>query len=427
MKNDSVVPTGLNNNGSLLQALGPGIMMAAAAVGGSHLVASTQAGAQFGWSLLLVLLLVNLFKYPFFIYSTRYTAATGETVLHGYLRLGRGYLFAFWVLNLLTSVLNIAGVSLISGSLALNLGLPSDWDPEYISIGISTLCAAIIIFGHYKLLDHVTKFIMFALSVATLTAVIMAVMKGGARIEGFEATSPWTLASVGFLVQFMGWMPAPIDVSIWPSLWIMSREKETGYRASMSHAMTDFHIGYIGTTVLAVFFLSLGVLVMYGSGQGFSPQGGKFAQEFLNLYAGSIGTWSRPIVAVAAFATMFSTTLTCVDGYPRALAVSSALLIGDEKRWRLFHVLWILICLVSAFVVTLFFIQNLGQMLFLAMVVSFLTSPVFAWINFKVICSEGVPEAARPGPGMKGLSWAGLIFLTGSALMFLYWWLKLTP
>lgn len=410
-----------------MQALGPGILMAAAAVGGSHLVASTQAGARFGWSLLLVLLLVNLFKYPFFMYSTRYTAATGETVLHGYLRLGKSYLFAFWMLNLLTSVLNIAGVSLISGSLALNLGLPQNWDPKYISIGISTLCAGIIIFGHYKVLDKVTKVIMFALSVATLTAVVMAVMKGGQRIEGFEAESPWTLASVGFLVQFMGWIPAPIDVSIWPSLWMMSRERETGYRASLKHAMCDFHIGYVGTTVLAVFFLALGVLVMFGSGQSFSPKGTQFAQEFLNLYAGSIGAWSRPLVAVAAFATMFSTTLTCVDGYPRALAVSSALLLNNEKRWRLFHVLWILICLISAFVVTLFFIQNLGQMLFVAMVVSFVTSPVFAWINFKVICSEAVPVQARPGAFMKALSWSGLVFLTVCTLGFVYWWIKLKP
>ena len=31
-----------------LRALGPGILMASAAVGGSHLIASTQAGALYG-------------------------------------------------------------------------------------------------------------------------------------------------------------------------------------------------------------------------------------------------------------------------------------------------------------------------------------------------------------------------------------------
>lgn len=49
-----------------MQALGPGILMATAAIGGSHLVASTQAGALFGWQLLWLILLVNILKYPFF-------------------------------------------------------------------------------------------------------------------------------------------------------------------------------------------------------------------------------------------------------------------------------------------------------------------------------------------------------------------------
>ncbi|HHK5999999.1 TPA: divalent metal cation transporter, partial [Neisseria subflava] len=38
---------------SKINALGPGIMMASAAVGGSHLIASTQAGALYGWQLAL--------------------------------------------------------------------------------------------------------------------------------------------------------------------------------------------------------------------------------------------------------------------------------------------------------------------------------------------------------------------------------------
>jgi Mn2+/Fe2+ NRAMP family transporter len=418
MKNDI-------NTGTLAQALGPGILMAAAAVGGSHLVTSTKAGAQFGWSLLIVMLLVNLFKYPFFMYGARYTAATGETILHGYRRLGKGYLLAFFLLNLVNAVFNIAGVSLISASLALNLGLPASWDPRILSLLISGGCAAIIIFGHYHLLDKVTKVIMLLLSLSTLFAVIVALTKGSQMIEGFEPNSPWTLASVGFLVQFMGWMPAPIDVGVWPSLWMMSREKETGYRASMKHAMIDFHIGYIGTTVLAVFFLALGALVMYGTGQSFSPEGGEFAKEFIQLYAQSIGEWAGPIVAIAAFITMFSTTLTCVDGYPRSLAVSLALFRGREERWKTYHIAWILFSISGAALIVFKFATNLGDMLFWAMVISFITSPVFAWINFKTIRAEWVPEEYRPGINLTVLSWSGLVFLSTCSLGFVYWWLWL--
>ncbi|WFB35370.1 hypothetical protein P3T73_14505 [Kiritimatiellota bacterium B12222] len=109
MQTASDVASDVKTQGSFVQALGPGILMAAAAVGGSHLVASTKAGAQFGWSLLIVMLVVNVFKYPFFLYGARYTAATGETILHGYPRLGKGYLLAFFLLNLVNTVFNIAG------------------------------------------------------------------------------------------------------------------------------------------------------------------------------------------------------------------------------------------------------------------------------------------------------------------------------
>ena len=45
-----------------LNALGPGILMATAAIGGSHLVASTQAGAIFGWQLFWLIVVVNVLK-----------------------------------------------------------------------------------------------------------------------------------------------------------------------------------------------------------------------------------------------------------------------------------------------------------------------------------------------------------------------------
>ncbi len=55
----------------LLQALGPGIMYAGAAIGVSHLVQSTRAGAGYGFALVWAVVAVHLFKYPFFEYGHR--------------------------------------------------------------------------------------------------------------------------------------------------------------------------------------------------------------------------------------------------------------------------------------------------------------------------------------------------------------------
>jgi Mn2+/Fe2+ NRAMP family transporter len=155
----------------LLKAIGPGILMAGAAIGGSHLVSSTQAGAKYGWSLLVLLLLANLFKYPFFLYGERYTAATGETILHGIRRMGKGFVGAYFLLNLVNAFLNIAGVAMITASLSINLGANRLGMPlAELTFSIAVVCAMIIIVGRYRLLDSIAKVVMVLLAASTLTA-----------------------------------------------------------------------------------------------------------------------------------------------------------------------------------------------------------------------------------------------------------------
>ena len=62
-----------------LKKLGPGLLFAGSAVGVSHLVQSTKAGANFGFGLIWALVLINIIKFPFFEFGPRYAAATGET------------------------------------------------------------------------------------------------------------------------------------------------------------------------------------------------------------------------------------------------------------------------------------------------------------------------------------------------------------
>ena len=52
---------------SLFKTLGPGILFASTAIGVSHLVQSTRAGAEYGLIMLVFVLLATIFKYPFFL------------------------------------------------------------------------------------------------------------------------------------------------------------------------------------------------------------------------------------------------------------------------------------------------------------------------------------------------------------------------
>ena len=48
------------------KTFGPGILFACTAIGVSHLVQSTRAGAEFGFMILGFVILANVLKYPFF-------------------------------------------------------------------------------------------------------------------------------------------------------------------------------------------------------------------------------------------------------------------------------------------------------------------------------------------------------------------------
>ncbi|KKX89040.1 membrane protein, partial [Vibrio parahaemolyticus] len=99
------------------RSLGPGILKASAAVGGSHPVASTKAGAIYGWHLAALILLVNLFKYPFFRAGVQYPMGTGLSLVEGSAGLGRPYLWLFLFLSVVSAVINTAALLMFSATL----------------------------------------------------------------------------------------------------------------------------------------------------------------------------------------------------------------------------------------------------------------------------------------------------------------------
>nr|NQU91606.1 divalent metal cation transporter [Bacteroidota bacterium] len=102
----------------IYKTIGPGILYAGAAVGASHLVLSTKAGAMYSFKLIWVILLIHLFKYPFFEFSYRYTAATGKSMLDGYRKLGKWAIVTFLILSFCTAIVNFAAVIKITSDLA---------------------------------------------------------------------------------------------------------------------------------------------------------------------------------------------------------------------------------------------------------------------------------------------------------------------
>lgn len=83
----------------LSKIIGPGVIFAASAVGVSHLVQSTRAGAVYGFAMLVFALAGLLAKYPAFLFAPSYAAATGKSILSSYRNQGIFALIFFFCLN----------------------------------------------------------------------------------------------------------------------------------------------------------------------------------------------------------------------------------------------------------------------------------------------------------------------------------------
>ena len=419
----------------LRRSIGPGILLAGACIGGSHLMSSTTAGARFGFALVGLILLTNLIKYPFLRVGSRFTAVTGLSLLEGFQQRNRTYLPLYLLVSLFTGTFTIAAVSFVAGLLLTNVPVLAQVNPFALAIAVLAASGLILFMGKYRALDRLSKLLVALLTLLTGVAALSLLLRGpaGDVASSWLAAdpSPWQMADLGFLIPLMGWMPGPVEMCVWPSLWMFSRARDSEHTASLKEAETDFNLGYGITVLTALFFVTLGAYTMYGSSESLLQGSGvAFAQNLIRLYTEAMGSWAAWIIIPAAFAAMFSTTLTCLDAYPRSISAIQGLLRGADRgdaapgpQSRRIGI-WILIHLLAALAALLWaYSGGIGvkDFVFGAMTGSFLTAPVFAWMAMDTMNCELVAWEHRDGPWMRGLSWFGLVFLIGFSLLFLGW------
>jgi Mn2+/Fe2+ NRAMP family transporter len=398
-----------------IQKLGPGLLFAGAAIGVSHLVQSTRAGADFGFGFIWALLLIHLVKYPFFQYGPRYASATGESLLEGYQKLGKWVLILYGLLTSLTMFTIQAAVTIVTAGIATSLF------GDFISVKVWTVvilsvCFIILNIGKYHFLDVMMKIIIISLTLTTLMATAMAIYNSNEAVS-FIQLLPKGSVEVTFLIAFMGWMPAPLDVSVWHSLWTTEKQKNSNEKQSPKTALLDFNIGYLGTIILGISFIALGALIMYPTGQSFSNSTGMFSVQLIEMYTQSLGNWAYIIIGIAAFTTMFSTTLTTLDASPRSMHKTTELVF--EKPFKNGYLIWSIVLILGTLCIYFYFLSEMGKLIKVATVLSFLTAPFYALTNYILISSKHTPKDWQPSKFMHFISCLGLLFLVGFSIWYL--------
>ena len=401
----------------LKKTLGPGILFASTAIGVSHLVQSTRAGANYGFGFLIFIIVANLFKYPFFEFASRYSNVTGTSIIEGYKTLGKWVLWAYLLITLISMFFITSAVGAVTAGFLQNLFLTS-------KLGILNhlvlflVCGSILSFGRYNSLDSLIKIIGFVLLISTLIAFLLVLIKGPVNDNLFPDVK-YIKSDILFIIALMGWMPTAVDLSSWNSLWTLERIKQTNFKPTLNQTIFEFNIGYLASAFLSLCFLTLGAYLMYGTENEFSNSSAIFASQVITLYAQSIGSWSYFIISISGFSIMFGTCIAVLDGYARSTKECFRLTFQKESKIPYYSIIIWVIILGSLIIISLFG-SSIKNLVDLATTISFLIAPFVAFANYKLVSIPYVGNKNSPKKWLKYLAIGGIIYLVGFGALFLY-------
>ena len=401
----------------LKKTLGPGILFASTAIGVSHLVQSTRAGANYGFGFLIFIIIANLFKYPFFEFASRYSNVTGKSIIEGYKSLGKWVLWVYMLITLISMFFITSAVGAVTAGFLQNLFKTSE-------LGILNhlvlflVCGSILSLGRYSYLDSLIKIIGFVLLLSTLIAFLLVLIKGPVSDNLFPDVN-YIKSDILFIIALMGWMPTAVDLSSWNSLWTLERIKQTNFKPTLNQTIFEFNIGYLSSAFLSLCFLTLGAYLMYGTGNDFSNSSAIFANQVITLYTQSIGSWSYLIISISGFSIMFGTCIAVLDGYARSARECFRLTFQKENKIPYYSIItWVIIF--GSLIIIYLFGSSIKNLVDLATTISFMIAPFVAFANFKLVSIPYVEKENSPQKWLKYLAIGGIFYLIGFGMLFLY-------
>ena len=407
----------LGNINWLKNTLGPGILFASTAIGVSHLVQSTRAGANYGFGLLIFIVIANLFKYPFFEFASRYSNSTGTSIIEGYRLLGKWVLWSYLIVTLISMFFITSAVGAVTAGFLQNL-LKTDYLGLWNHLVLFLICGSILTIGKYKYLDSLIKVIGSVLLLSTLIAFILVLFKGPVS-ENLFPKIDFIKTDILFIIALMGWMPTAVDLSSWNSLWTLERIKQTNFKPTLKQTIFEFNLGYLSSALLSICFLTLGAYLMFGTNNNFSDSSALFANQVIALYTDAIGSWSYLLISISGFSIMFGTCIAVLDGYSRSAKECFRLIFKKNKVIPFYEVtVWSIV--LGSMTIIFLFGSSIKNLVDLATTISFMIAPFVAFANYKLVSNTYLKDADTPELWLKYLAIGGILYLIGFGTLFIY-------
>ena len=307
--------------------MGPGMVLAALAIGSGELILTPRSGAQYGYALLWVVILTILYKVAFSEGLARLTIASGDDVFRAldWLPGPRHWAQYFIILVFFLDMIGYGGIALAVGSALV--GLFPGPDIRVVALCATAMVPVLLYTGSYRFFEK----IVLAMCVVLIAGVIYTVFQIPLPVEqiarGLVPSVPQD--SEGTIMGLMGWIGAGTTTLLYSS-WINEKigkaRNEEEYRRWLSTMRIDCLASYTLILAVSLSLLALGVATLHA--QGLVPEK-QHIMSTLSRMLDSVPR-GREVFLVVAFFALFSTIVSCIDGKSRAVA---SILTGISPRF----------------------------------------------------------------------------------------------
>lgn len=404
--------------GSRLKMIGPGIILAAAAIGSGELILTPRAGALFGLSIGWIILVSVIYKLFLTLGLARYTIATGEDIFVGFSHLPGPRFWFVWIMSViyLVGAVGYSGISLACGS-ALYALFPSLSMVQWAVI-VVILAYVLLLSGSYVPVEKAAFLLSFTLIVGVLYSLAALRPDVSWFVRGLAPQLPEGSGQTA--VSLLGWTAGGTSTLIY-SFWILekgfggSRNKGKDFKGWLSLIRWDTGVSYLMMLLISFAFLTIGVLVLSTAG----PDGGPLipAREettsiLSRLLTVAAGPRAKFVFLVAAFAILYSTVIGLVDGKSRALRSAARMIlpksreVSDKNMYRIFATL--MCAIIFAFLFT-------KSPVVLIVLISAVEAPV---LSISAIALIYLVHRRLPRPMRPGLMWH--VVIAAGTLIYLF-------
>lgn len=404
---------------NILSKFGPGMMLAAASVGVSHLVFSTQAGANYGLSLIWFVALIVLLKYPAFRFAVTYSGATGISLVEGYGRISKLALAWLVVGFFVDMFIATSAVAMLTAGLVISIfGL--EFAAPQVAVALTVGTAIVLANGHYSKAESIVKVLVLAFSLLTLVAMLFALPLLGS--EGRPVMAELTASrSLGvFLIAIAGWMPIPTNAAVLVAEWVKEKRVATGGKFGAKEAVFDFHISYGLALFIALCFIIMGTATLFETGREVPQAPPQFAAELFGVFTQLIGDFMYPVIVSAALAVMWSTQVALMDALPRVMDRLLGVIFKRPSDAPSRYTAFLILQVAGVATIVLFMLQSFAGFLVFATSMGFIAAPAIAWYNYRALTSNDVAQEDQPPRGLIVWNFVAVAVMAAFAIAFIY-------